>query len=110
MISFHSASSCVFEERGSEPSRYWTSYPITAALSVSVLHDSVPSLASAISSMPTEKGMTTAEGRDGSLWPTSFVAVTVNVYGTPFVKPVTSHSSGPGLHEHEFEPVAVTTV
>ena len=40
-------------------------------------------------------GVTAGDGADLGLVPALFVAVTVNVYGVPFVNPVTVHDSAP---------------
>jgi hypothetical protein len=40
-------------------------------------------------------GVTAFDGVDGADVPTPFVAVTVNVYGVPLVKPVTVHEVAP---------------
>ena len=48
----------------------------------------------------TVAGVTAADAADSTLLPTAFVACTVNVYGVPFVNPVTVH----GLLEHDTEP------
>ena len=42
--------------------------------------------------------------------PPVFVAVTVNVYAVPFVRPVTVHVSGPLVHEHVLAPGCAVTV
>ncbi len=36
-------------------------------------------------------GVTAVDAVDGTLLPTALVAITVNVYGVPFVRPVTVH-------------------
>ncbi len=36
-------------------------------------------------------GVTAVDAADGTLLPTALVAITVNVYGVPFVRPVTVH-------------------
>ena len=36
-------------------------------------------------------GVTAVDAADGTLLPTALVAMTVNVYGVPFVRPVTVH-------------------
>jgi hypothetical protein len=48
----------------------------------------------------TVAGVTAADAEDSTLFPTAFVACTVNVYAAPFVKPVTVQ----GLAEHDTEP------
>lgn len=45
----------------------------------------------------TVAGVTAFEGDDSALFPTKFVACTVNVYTVPLVRPVTLH----GLTEHD---------
>ena len=39
----------------------------------------------------TVAGVTAAEAEDSTLFPTAFVACTVNVYAVPFARPVTEH-------------------
>jgi len=41
------------------------------------------------------EGTTTPEGPEATLVPTELVAVTVKVYESPFVSPLTKHVSGP---------------
>ena len=43
----------------------------------------------AVGGLGTVAGVTLAEGDDAAPVPTAFVAVTVKVYGVPFVSPVT---------------------
>ena len=38
--------------------------------------------------MAAARGVTVADGNDGSLGPTAFVATTLNVYGVSFVSPL----------------------
>ena len=54
-------------------------------------------------------GVTAADGSDGSLVPMLFVAVTVNVYGVPLTRFVTSHAVVPVV-EHVAPPGAAETV
>ena len=42
--------------------------------------------------MPTFTGMISLVGDDAGLVPTALVAVTVNVYATPLVRPATTHA------------------
>jgi hypothetical protein len=49
-------------------------------------------------------GITGDEGADAGPVPAALVAVTVKVYVTPFVSPVTVHSSGPALQVHLLPP------
>jgi len=53
-------------------------------------------------------GVTAADAVEALLVPTLFVAVTVNVYGVPFARPVTVHESAPIDHEHVPPELAVT--
>ena len=54
-------------------------------------------------------GVTAADAADAGDVPTPFVAVTVNVYATPFDNPVTVHDNAP-IVEHDPPPGdAVTT-
>ena len=49
-----------------------------------------PALAAPIAGAPgTVAGVTLFDGADGALFPTAFVAITVQVTATPFVRPLT---------------------
>jgi len=56
--------------------------------------------ATAVGAFGTVRGVTELDATLATLTPTPFVAVTVNVYGVPFVRPVTVHCNGPTDHEH----------
>ncbi len=55
-------------------------------------------------------GVTAADAVEALLVPTLFVAVTVNVYAVPFVRPVIVQESAPGDHEHVPPPELAVTV
>jgi len=50
-------------------------------------------------------GTTAGDGEEGVPFPFAFVAVTVKVYESPFVRPVTEHVSGPLDHAHDSLPL-----
>ncbi len=59
---------------------------------------------------PGVPGVTAADAVEALLVPTLFVAVTVNVYAVPFVRPVTVQESAPSDHEHVPPPELAVTV
>jgi hypothetical protein len=54
--------------------------------------------------------MTAVDGVDAAPVPAAFSAVTVKVYATPFVRPETTHWSGPLDHKHCAPPGDAVTV
>ena len=49
--------------------------------------------------VPGSSGVTSGDGAEVGLTPATFVAVTVNVYGVPFVNPGTVHDSSPAVEQ-----------
>lgn len=67
----------------------------------------LPAVALTLSGTPAAlAGTVDAEGSDGFPVPLAFVAVTVNVYESPFVRPPTLHLSGPLDHVQVCMPLA----
>jgi len=56
------------------------------------------------------RGTAALEAADEGLDPASLIATTVNVYGDPFVRPVTAQVRGPAVQVHVFEPGLDVTV
>ena len=54
--------------------------------------------------------MTALDALDAEPVPTALMAVTVNVYAVPFVRPVTVQLSGPVVHEQDRPPGLAVTV
>ena len=57
-----------------------------------------------------KSGVTEFEAAEASEVPSAFVAVAVNVYAVPFVKPVTSHDVAGTVTVHDFESGELVTV
>ena len=55
-------------------------------------------------------GVTLNDAAEAADMPPAFLAVTVNVYAVPFVRPNTVHASGPLVHTHVFPPGCEVTV
>jgi hypothetical protein len=74
----------------------------------SVLRDGVNTITNF--GAPAAAGVALNDAADAADVPPAFVAVTVNVYAVPFVRPNTVHASGPLVHEHVLAPGFAVTV
>jgi len=60
-----------------------------------------PTATTAVGASGTVEGTIEADAADGEPMPDAFVAVTVNVYEVPFVRPATVHEVEAVVHEKE---------
>jgi len=93
-----------------------TEYPVTAeppslagGCHEIVAVDELPEPVTVIGLMGTVRGVSTFVGSDGREFPAALVAVTVNVYPAPFVKPIKVHDNKPAV-VHVFPPGKADTV
>ena len=88
---------------------------IELPLAVGAVHDTVALPCPAVAITPvglpgSPEGVTLLDGLEAAPDPSTFVAVTVNVYGVPFVRPVTVQESCPLDHAHVLPPGELVTV
>jgi len=79
--------------------------PLLAGAVQATVAERVPATAATlVGELGAVLGVTAVEGTDAAPGPALLVARTVNVYGVPFVRPLTVHESGPAVQVHVLPP------